>query len=98
LRGKRVDGGRLVAVSRLPHVAAGDESAGLRLTVKDGRVVLYLSLIGFRRDRLVASAVTAHTVEAGGPGDLRHVAATLEDRIERVAAGEFRNAAVRLPK
>jgi hypothetical protein len=98
LRGKPVAGGRLAAVSRLPAVSAGDESGGLRLTVKYDRGVAYFTLIGFRRDRLVASAATAHAVEAGGPGDLRHVAATLEDRIERVAAGEFRTVAVSRPR
>ena len=98
LRGKKLPQGRIAAVERFASGDVGDESEGLRETVVIDDFVGYGTTLGFRRGRIVASVAVLHRqVQTGGPGDVLQIAAALDDRIERVAAGEIRQAAVNLP-
>ncbi len=98
LRGRKLPDGRIAAVERFEGGDVGDESEGLRETVVVDDFIGYGTTVGFRRGRMVGSVSVLHQVQTGGPGDVLRIAGALDDRIERVAAGEIREAAVKLPK
>ena len=96
-RGRAVAGVKLTRVGAFDVEDVGDEGVGITATLVYGRTPLFFTTVAFRRGRVVGSAVALLARDREMSEELERVARTLDDRIQKVAAGEIDETPVAAP-
>jgi hypothetical protein len=93
LQGRKDTGVRLSRVSTFDAPGVGEEAEGLRATASFAGVRMHMTLVAFRRGRLVGVASMARADRRNVADETRRLARRLDARIQGVLAGTIRDAA-----
>ena len=93
LQGRKDTGVRLSRVSTFDAPGVGEEAEGLRATASFAGVRMHMTLVAFRRGRLVGVASMARADRRNVADETRRLARRLDARIQGVLAGRIRGAA-----
>ena len=93
LQGRRDLGVKLTRVSTFDVAVVGEEAEGLRATASLAGLRMHMTLVAFRRGRLVGVASMARADRRDVADETRRLARRLDARIQGVLAGTIRDAA-----
>jgi hypothetical protein len=88
-RGRRLGGRKLAQVEKF-DVDVGDEAGGVRLRVvyPSQRITVFLTIVGFRRGRVVGYASAQLRRDLLVSGDVERIADALDERVTDVVSGK----------
>jgi hypothetical protein len=95
--GRVVRGIRLVRVRSFGAVGVGEEAAGMQILAATGKRRAHVTVIYFRRGRLVGQAWEIRRDGRTVDDEITRIALTLDTRIQRVLAGQVDEKPVALP-
>lgn len=93
LQGRTETGVKLARVSTFGVTGVGDEAEGLRGTASFGGLKIHVTIVAFRRGRLVGIASISRADKRNVADETRRLARRLDARIQGVLAGTIRDAA-----
>lgn len=93
LQGRTETGVKLARVSTFDATGVGDEAEGLRGTASFGGLRMHVTIVAFRRGRLVGVASISRGDRRDAADETRRLARRLDARIQGVLAGAIRDAA-----
>jgi hypothetical protein len=96
LQGTALDGVKVTGVSDFEALGVGDEAAGIRAVSSFAGLKMHMTIVAFRRDRLVAVAAIARGDRRNAAEQARTLAAALDERIQGVLAGEIEGKPARI--
>jgi hypothetical protein len=86
-RGRSQAGVKFAAMETFDVEEVGEEAEGIAAAFANGDSAFFVTLIAFRRGRLIGSVVVALKREREISADVERLAHALDERIERVSAG-----------